>query len=143
MRRRLGPRLMSVALLVAALGMPVAASEADPVVHLGDKLPDAVTPVARTHDRVPTRHDLIRVRVTRIENPGMVPFGVVVTLPGGAEIGRFSIFPADRTGDYYLSVTPDERTALLRPGAALHIALDLPTPPREGLEVELTPVFLE
>jgi hypothetical protein len=134
---------MSAAALAAALVTSVAANETNPAVHLSSDRPDVVTRVARERDEDPTRRGVIRIRVTRIENPGMTPFGIVVSLPGGAEIGRFSFFPADRTGDYYLSVTPEERAALLSDEPELHIALDLPTPPPEDIEVELTPAFLD
>jgi hypothetical protein len=134
---------MSAAALAAALVTSVAANETDPVVRLSNEVPDVVTRVARERDEDATRRGIIRIRVSRIENPSMTPFGIVVSLPAGAEIGRFSFFPADQTGDYYLSVTPEERDALLSDEPELHIALDLPTPPPEDIEVELTPTFLD
>jgi hypothetical protein len=134
---------MSAAALAAALVTSVAANETDPVVRLSNEVPDVVTRVARERDEDATRRGIIRIRVSRIENPSMTPFGIVVSLPGGAEIGRFSFFPADQTGDYHLSVTPEERAALLSDEPELHIALDLPTPPPEDIEVELAPTFLD
>ena len=143
MRRRAGRWFVSAAALGAALVTSVAANETDPVVRLSNDRPAVVTRVARERDEDATRRGIIRIRVSRIENPSMTPFGIVVSLPGGAEIGRFSFFPADQTGDYHLSLTPEERAALLSDEPELHIALDLPTPPPEDIEVELTPAFLE
>jgi len=142
--RRGAPRcFMTAAGLAAALVTSVAANESDPVVHLTDEVPAVVTRVAQARAEDVARRGVVRIRVSRIENPSMTPFGIVVSLPAGAEIGRFSFFPADQTGDYYLSVTPEERDALLSDEPELHIALDLPTPPPEDIEVELTPTFLD
>lgn len=67
----------------------------------------------------------LQVRVGSIDNPGMTPFGVVIRLADGNEIGRFAVFPADRTGDYFLSLRPEESAVLAVPGAALTLELDL------------------
>ena len=60
-----------------------------------------------------------------IENPGMTPFGIVIKLADGNEIGRFAVFPADRTGDYFLSLKAEESAVLTAPGAAVTLELDL------------------
>ena len=54
----------------------------------------------------------LQVRIGAVDNPSLTPFGIVVRLPDGQEIGRFALFPADQTGDYYLSLKPHERAAL-------------------------------
>ena len=67
---------------------------------------------------------VLQVRIGAIENPSMTPFGIVVRLADGQEIGRFAIFPADRTGDYFLSLKPAEQAALAASGGALLLAID-------------------
>lgn len=61
----------------------------------------------------------LQVRVGAVENPSLTPFGIIVRLPDGREIGRFALFPADRTGDYYLSLRPEEQAALSEDGRVI------------------------
>ena len=67
---------------------------------------------------------VLQVRIGAIENPSLTPFGIAVHLPDGQEIGRFAIFPADRTGDYFLSLKPAEQAALAAGDGALLLAID-------------------
>lgn len=67
---------------------------------------------------------VLQVRIGAIQNPSLTPFGIVVRLADGQEIGRFAIFPADRTGDYFLSLKPAEREALAAGGGALLLSID-------------------
>ena len=67
---------------------------------------------------------VLQVRIGAIDNPSLTPFGIVVSLAGGREIGRFAIFPADRTGDYFLSLKPAEQAALAQSGGALVLSID-------------------
>lgn len=67
---------------------------------------------------------VLQIRIGVIENPSMTPFGIAVLLPDGREIGRFTIFPADRTGDYFLSLKPAEQAALAAGGGVLLLAID-------------------
>ena len=73
----------------------------------------------------PEQAAALQVRVGAIENPGMTPFGIVIKLADGNEIGRFAVFPADRTGDYFLSLKAEESAVLAAPGAAVTLELDL------------------
>ena len=68
--------------------------------------------------------NVLQVRIGAIDNPSLTPFGIVVSLAGGREIGRFAIFPADRTGDYFLSLKPAEQAALAQSGGALVLSID-------------------
>jgi hypothetical protein len=86
---------------------------------------------------------VIRVRVAAIENPDLTPFGVVVSVLGGGEIGRFAVYPADQTGDYALSLTPTEATALSKPDATVSLALDLIHPATDRLVVTIGSVRLD
>ncbi len=78
---------------------------------------------------------VLHIRIGAIENPSLTPFGIVVGLPDGHEIGRFAIFPADRTGDYFLSLKPEERAALTETDGALTLEIDLIGKPDAPLEV--------
>lgn len=92
------------------------------------------SPSARLGLGAPER-DLLGLRLRRIDNPRMTPFGVVVSQVDGTEIGRFSVFPPDRTGDYVVSLTPGERAGIVRNGAVeARLDLDAPAP---GLAVEI------
>lgn len=94
----------------------------------------ADSPSARLGVDAPER-DLLALRLERIDNPRMTPFGVVVSQVDGTEIGRFSVFPPDRTGDYVVSLTPGERAGIVRNGAVeARLDLDAPAP---GLAVEI------
>lgn len=78
---------------------------------------------------------VLQVRIGAIENPSMTPFGIVVRLADGQEIGRFAIFPADRTGDYFLSLKPAEQATLATGDGALMLAIDLIGEPAGPLTV--------
>lgn len=81
-----------------------------------------------------TRH-VLHIRIGAIENPSLTPFGIVARLPDGHEIGRFAVFPADRTGDYFLSLKPDERAALAKNSGALTLEIDWIGKPDPSLSV--------
>ena len=64
-------------------------------------------------------------------------------MDSGAEIGWFSFFPADQTGDYHLSVTPEEQAALLSGDPSCTLPSTCRGLLLKDIEVELTPVFLD
>jgi len=64
-----------------------------------------LTPGAAVHVPITGGGDRLRLSLQAIDNPDRAPFGIIVQRSDGAEIGRISIFPPDRTGDYFLSIT--------------------------------------
>lgn len=123
------------ALVAAALAALVLGGGGDGGGQVGDEA--RLTPAAPASrlDVDAPGGDVLGLRLARIENPRMTPFGVVVSLVDGAEIGRIYVFPPDRTGDYMLSLTPGERSALAR-DRAVDARLDVAAP-APGLVVEI------
>jgi hypothetical protein len=127
-------------LLAAALGLILGVAQTaragqDQRATLSTDTPS--TTVAPPAAAIASGSATLRVPIVSITNPGKTPFGVVVSIAGGAEIGRFAVFPPDQTGDYNLSLSPSEQAALRVPGAALVLTLDLIGPAREPLSIVL------
>lgn len=123
--------------LAAALFAAAAFAGGDQQIRLSPEAPRQTVPLppASAGDEA-----VLRVRISAIDNPAMVPFGVVVRTADGTEIGRFAVFPADQTGDYHLSLRPAERAALAQPDAAVSLALDLQGKTAERLTVTIESV---
>lgn len=88
----------------------------------------------------------LRVRVTAVDNPGAGELGVRAALVDPEtgerrEIGRFAVFPPERTGDYVLPVSPGDIAAMRGAASKVEFALTSNTTSDPRLLVEFVPVW--